>query len=97
MAFIIALLYPFIIIILALLIGVFIASLILFINNMRSGCKNKWPGKNIAGAIISGVILSVAVVTIFILTFYSFDFFGTGADTGSSSRNAAIALLSVNI
>ena len=60
MGFIFALFYPFLIIIYALLAGALIASLIVFINNMRNGVANRWPTKNLVGAIIAGIIFVMA-------------------------------------
>ena len=61
--FLLYLLYPFIIIIGAILLGAVIISLIVFINNMKNGADNKWPTKNIVGAIISGIIFTIFVVS----------------------------------
>ena len=99
MGIIFALFYPFIIIAYALLLGAFITTLSLFIHNMRCGAKNSWPIKNRIGAIISGVIFIVAVVTTIALTVYAVDFFSSSPSSNSSSsvRNAATALMAMNI
>ena len=99
MGIIFALFYPFIIIAYALLLGAFITTLSLFIHNMRCGAKNSWPIKNRIGAIISGVIFIVAVVATIALTIYAVGFFSTSPSTSSSSsmRNAAIALMVLNL
>ena len=99
MGIIFALFYPFIIIAYALLLGAFITTLSLFIHNMRCGAKNSWPIKNRIGAIISGVIFIVAVVATIALTVYAVDFFSSSPSSNSSSsvRNAATALMAMNI
>ena len=93
--FLLYLLYPFIIIIGALLLGAVIISLIVFINNMKNGANNKWPTKNIVGAIISGIIFTIALITI-IRCFMGTFSIGSPASNPSSSA-AAIALMAMNL
>ena len=94
MGFVIALFYPFLIIIYALLAGALIASLIVFINNMRNGVTNKWPTKNLVGAIIAGIIFVVALTTTMITIYYTTSGFSTdNSPNSSSSIDAMISLL----
>ena len=94
MGFVFALFYPFLIIIYALLAGALIASLIVFINNMRNGVANKWPTKNLVGAIIAGVIFVVALTTTMITIYYTTSGFSTeNSPNSSSSIDAMISLL----
>ena len=98
MGIIFALFYPFIIIAYALLIGAFVTTLIVFINNLRTGGKSGWPVKNRIGAIISAILFIVAVVATIALSVYTVDFFSTNSSSSSSSmRNAAIAIMSMNL
>lgn len=98
MGFVFALFYPFLIIIYALLAGALIASLIVFINNMRNGVANKWPTKNIMGAIIAGIIFVMALTTTMILIYYTTIGFSTdNSSNSSSSIEAAIALMAMNL
>ena len=99
MGIVFALFYPFIIIAYALLIGAFFTTLIVFINNMRNGSKNKWPVKNRVGAIISGIIFATVVIATIALTVYAVDFFSSSPSSNSSSsvRNAATALMTMNL
>ena len=93
MGFVFALFYPFLIIIYALLAGVLIASLIVFINNMRNGVANKWPTKNLVGSIIAGIIFVVALTTTMILIYYTTIGFSTDNHPNSSSSvETAISL-----
>ena len=94
MGFVFALFYPFLIIIYALLAGALIASLIVFINNMRNGVANKWPTKNLVGAIIAGIIFVVALTTTMITIYYTTIGFSSDSHPNSSSSiEAAIALI----
>lgn len=96
MGFVFALFYPFLIIIYALLAGALIASLIVFINNMRNGVANKWPTKNLVGAIIAGIIFVVALTTTMITIYYTTSGFSTDdSHNNSSSIDAAIALMTM--
>ena len=99
MGIVFALFYPFIIVAYALLVGAFIASLIVFINNLRTGGKNKWPVKNRIGAIISAVLFIAVIAATIALTVYAVDFFSSSPSSNSSSsvRNAATALMAMNI
>lgn len=98
MGIVFALFYPFIIIGYALLVGAFIASLIVFINNLRTGGKSGWPVKNKVGAIISGIIFATVVIATIALTVYAVTFFSSDTSSSSSSmRNAGIALMTMNI
>ena len=94
MGFVFALFYPFLIIIYALLAGALIASLIVFINNMRNGAANKWPTKNLVGAIIAGIIFVVVLTTTIITIYYTTSGFSTdNSSNSSSSIDAMISLL----
>ena len=94
MGFVFALFYPFLIIIYALLAGVLIASLIVFINNMRNGVANKWPTKNLVGAIIAGIIFVVALTTTMIVIYHTTGMFSMDNHPNSSSSvETAISLL----
>ena len=94
MGFVFALFYPFLIIIYALLAGALIASLIVFINNVRNGVTNKWPTKNLVGAIIAGIIFVVALTTTMITIYYTTSGFSTdNSPNSSSSIDAMISLL----
>lgn len=96
MGFVFALFYPFLIIIYALLAGALIASLIVFINNMRNGVANKWPTKNLVGAIIAGIIFVVALTTTMITIYYTTSGFSSDNHSNSSSSiEAAIALMAM--
>lgn len=99
MGIVFALFYPFIIIAYALLIGAFVTTLIVFINNMRNGGKSGWPVKNKVGAIISAVLFIAAIAATIALTVYAVDFFSSSPSSNSSSsvRNAATALMALNI
>ncbi len=94
MGFVFALLYPFLIIIYALLAGALITSLIVFINNMRNGVANKWPAKNLVGAIIAGIIFVVALTTTMIVIYHTTGMFSMdNSPNSSSSIDAMISLL----
>jgi len=94
MGLVFAFFYPFLIIIYALLAGALIASLIVFINNMRNGVANKWPTKNLVGAIIAGIIFVVALTTTMITIYYTTSGFSTdNSPNSSSSIDAMISLL----
>ena len=96
MGFVFALFYPFVIIIYALLAGALIASLIVFINNMRNGVANKWPTKNLVGAIIAGIIFVVALTTTMIVIYFTTGTFSmVDRPNSSSSVEAAIALMAM--
>ena len=98
MGFVFALFYPFLIIIYALLAGALIASLIVFINNMRNGVANKWPTKNLVGAIIAGIIFVVALTTTMIVIYYTTGTFSMdNSSNSSSSVEAAISLMSLKL
>ena len=98
MGIVFALFYPFIIIAYALLIGAFVTTLIVFINNMRNGGKSGWPVKNKVGAIISGIIFATVVIATIALTVYAVTFFSSDTSSSSSSmRNATIAIMSMNL
>lgn len=94
MGFVFALFYPFLIIIYALLAGALIASLIVFINNMRNGVANKWPTKNLVGAIIAGIIFVVALTATMIVIYHTTGAFSMDNHPNSSSSvEAAISLM----
>ncbi|MBP3733190.1 MAG: hypothetical protein J6I84_08085 [Bacilli bacterium] len=98
MGFVFALFYPFLIIIYALLAGALIASLIVFINNMRNGVANKWPTKNLVGAIIAGIIFVVALTTTMIVIYYTTIGFSSDSHPNSSSSvEAAISLMTLKL
>lgn len=98
MGFVFALFYPFLIIIYALLAGALIASLIVFINNMRNGVANKWPTKNLVGAIIAGIIFVVALTTTMIVIYYTTGTFSMdNSPNSSSSVEVAISLMSLKL
>ena len=98
MGFVFALFYPFLIIIYALLAGALIASLIVFINNMRNGAANKWPTKNLVGAIIAGIIFVVALTTTMIVIYYTtIGFSADNHPNSSSSIEAAISLMTLKL
>ena len=98
MGFVFALFYPFLIIIYALLAGALIASLIVFINNMRNGVANKWPTKNLVGAIIALIIFVVALATTMIVIYHTTGTFSMdNSPNSSSSVDAAIALMAKNL
>ncbi len=98
MGFVFALFYPFLIIIYALLAGALFASLIVFINNMRNGVANKWPTKNLVGAIIAGIIFVMALTTTMIVIYHTTGVFSMdNSPNNSSSVDAAIALMSMNL
>lgn len=98
MGFIFALFYPFLIIIYALLAGALIASLTVFINNMRNGVANKWPTKNLVGAIIALIIFVVALATTMIVIYHTTGAFSMdNSPNSSSSVDAAIALVAMNL
>lgn len=98
MGFVFALFYPFLIIIYALLAGALIASLIVFINNMRNGVANKWPTKNLVGAIIAGIIFVMALTTTMIVIYHTTGTFSMdNSPNSSSSVDAAIALMAMNL
>ncbi len=98
MGFVFALFYPFLIIIYALLAGALIASLIVFINNMRNGVANKWPTKNLVGAIIAGIIFVVALTTTMIVIYYTTDMFSMdNHPNNSSSIEEAISLMTLKL
>jgi len=98
MGFVFALFYPFLIIIYALLAGALIASLIVFINNMRNGATNKWPTKNLVGAIIAGIIFVVALTTTMIVIYYTTSAFSPdNHPNNSSSVEAAISLMTFKL
>lgn len=93
MGFVFALFYPFLIIIYALLAGALIASLIVFINNMRNGVANKWPTKNLVGAIIAGIIFVVALTTMMIVIYHTTGMFSMDNSPNSSSSVDASVML----
>lgn len=98
MGFVFALFYPFLIIIYALLAGALIASLIVFINNMRNGVANKWPTKNLVGAIIAGIILVVVLTTTMIVIYFTTGTFSmVDHHNSSSSVEAAISLMTLKL
>ena len=98
MGFVFALFYPFLLIIYALLAGALIASLIVFINNMRNGVANKWPTKNLVGAIIAGIIFVMALATTMIVIYHTTGMFSMdNSPNSSSSVDAAIALMVMNL
>ena len=98
MGFIFALFYPFLIIIYARLAGALIASLTVFINNMRNGVANKWPTKNLVGAIIALIIFVVALATTMIVIYHTTGAFSMdNSPNSSSSVDAAIALVAMNL
>ena len=98
MGFVFALFYPFLIIIYALLAGALIASLTVFINNMRNGVANKWPTKNLVGAIIALIIFVVALATTMIVIYHTTGAFSMdNSPNSSSSVDAAIALVAMNL
>ena len=98
MGFVFALFYPFLIIIYALLAGALIASLIVFINNMHNGVINKWPTKNLVGAIIAGIIFVMALTTTIIVIYHTTGMFSMDNHPNSSSSvDAAIALMAMNL
>ncbi len=98
MGFVFALFYPFLVIIYALLAGALIASLIVFINNMRNGVANRWPTKNLVGAIIAGIIFVMALTTTMITIYYTAIVFSSdNSPNSSSSIDAAIALMAMNL
>ncbi len=98
MGFVFALFYPFLIIIYALLAGALIASLIVFINNMRNGVANKWPTKNLVGAIIAGIIFVVALTTTMIVIYFTTGTFSmVDHHNSSSSVEAAISLMTLKL
>lgn len=96
MGFVFALFYPFLIIIYALLAGALFASLIVFINNMRNGVINKWPTKNLVGAIIAGIIFVVVLTTTMIVIYFTTGTFSmVNHHNSSSSIETAIALMAM--
>ena len=98
MGFVFALFYPFLLIIYALLAGALIASLIVFINNMRNGVANKWPTKNLVGAIIAGIIFVMALATTMIVIYHTTGMFSMdNSPNSSSSVDATIALMAMNL
>ena len=98
MGFVFALFYPFLLIIYALLAGALIASLIVFINNMRNGVANRWPTKNLVGAIIAGIIFVMALATTMIVIYHTTGMFSMdNSPNSSSSVDAAIALMAMNL
>ena len=98
MGFVFALFYPFLLIIYALLAGALIASLIVFINNMRNGVANRWPTKNLVGAIIAGIIFVMALATTMIVIYHTTGMFSMdNSPNSSSSVDAAIALMAINL
>ena len=98
MGFVFALFYPFLLIIYALLAGALIASLIVFINNMRNGVANRWPTKNLVGAIIAGIIFVMALATTMIVIYHTTGMFSVGSPASNpSSSAAAIALMAMNL
>ena len=98
MGFVFALFYPFLLIIYALLAGALIASLIVFINNMRNGVANRWPTKNLVGAIIAGIIFVMALATTMIVIYHTTGMFSVGSPASNpSSSAAAIALMTINL
>ena len=98
MGFVFALFYPFLLIIYALLAGALIASLIVFINNMRNGVANKWPTKNLVGAIVAGIIFVMALATTMIVIYHTTGMFSMdNSPNSSSSVDAAIALMAMNL
>ena len=98
MGIVFALFYPFLIIIYALLAGALIASLIVFINNMRNGVANKWPTKNLVGAILALIIFVVALATTMIVIYHTTGMFSMdNSPNSSSSVDAAIALMAKNL
>ena len=98
MGFVFALFYPFLLIIYALLAGALIASLIVFINNMRNGVANRWPTKNLVGAIIAGIIFVMALATTMIVIYHTTGMFSMdNSPHSSSSVDAAIALMAMNL
>lgn len=98
MGFVFAFFYPFLIIIYALLAGALLASLAVFINNMRNGAANKWPTKNLVGAIIAGIIFVMALTTTMIVIYHTTSMFSMDNHPNSSSSiEAAIALMAINL
>ena len=98
MGFVFALFYPFLLIIYALLAGALIASLIVFINNMRNGVANRWPTKNLVGAIVAGIIFVMALTTTMIVIYHTTGMFSMdNSPNSSSSVDAAIALMAMNL
>ena len=96
--FLLYLLYPFIIIVGAILLGAVIISLIVFINNLKNGANNKWPTKNIVGAIISGIIFTIALIIIIVCFMGTFDSFSIGSPASNPSSSAtAIALMAMKL
>lgn len=83
---------------LPLLAGALIAYSIVFINNMRNGVANKWPTKNIVGAIIAGIIFVVALTTAMIVIYYTTSAFSAdNSPNSSSSVEAAISLMPLKL
>ena len=99
MGVIFALFYPFLIIAYALLLGAFIASLVVLINNLRTGGKSGWPIKNRVGGIISGLVLLAVTIATIILMVYTVDLFSSSTPTSSSAptSSAALALMVSNL
>lgn len=97
--FVFALIYPFMVIAYALLLGAFIASLVVLINNLRTGGKSGWHIKNRVGAIISGLVLLAVTITTIILMVYTVDLFSSSTPTSSSAptSSAALALMVSNL
>ena len=89
--FIFSLLYPFIIFASALVLGVLVASMAIFVTNMKDGTKKKWPGKNIAGSIISALFFIVAVITAILLIMHVTSLFSYTAPTSSSAPASSTA------
>jgi hypothetical protein len=63
---------------------------------MRNGVANKWPTKNLVGAIIAGIIFVVALTTTMITIYYTTSGFSTdNSHNSSSSIDAVIALITM--
>lgn len=81
-----ALFFPLILFVLIPLGGLFIASLIVFINNITAGKNIKWAKKsNIVGATISGVLMTLFLVAFIVIVVYLSSYFSSSNNVNSSS------------
>ena len=87
---IVILIYPFIVLISAILLAGFGVSLALFINNLKAGLKNKWPKKNIIGLIITLLINITMLIAIIILITSLISYFANGDVNNNSSSYSSL-------